>query len=376
MGRAQTAKALIFNGIARWERVLSPSRNLPLSTIRNFLLPQYQSALGAVVHATPIVPALRDAVPGCRIAVIASGIALQGYRNNPGVDTLIETPSPFRDLRGAVRALRAHHPFRGEIFATLTTVGNERTAIALQTLLAGAGNRVGFTVAPQLYRVALHHDSRYSVIGSNLKIVESLGHPTRHFEPQIFFSDADLTWASQSLAASGVSAGQMVVAFVTQTSVTQRKSWRAERFQATANWLIERFGAHIVFVGTAAEAPAIDAIRASIAHPQSTSSTAGQTSLSQLAALLSLCRVGVTLDTGTLHIGRAVGLPMVIIAPAWSPPIEWLPLDNPRYRILKNADIEGAPPDYIIDEVTVEEVLAELDSLIGAFGEPPARAEP
>ena len=58
---------------------------------------------------------------------------------------------------------------------------------------------------------------------------------------------------------------------------------------------------------------------------------------------------------------------MVIIAPAWSPAIEWLPLNNPRARILKNADLPTAPPDYIIDEVTIPEVEQNLNDLLTLY---------
>jgi ADP-heptose:LPS heptosyltransferase len=294
-------------------------------------------------------------------------MALEVFRNNPGVDRLIETPSPLNDLKGAVRSLRSQKPFRGETFATLTSVGNERILITLQGLFSSTSLHVGFTLAPQLYRVALNFDPQRSLIDNNLQIIEALGHPFRHFEPQIFFSDADLSWARHTLSEGGVQAGQMVAVFVTQTSATQRKSWRKERFQEAANFLIEQYGAHILFVGTLAEAKAIESIREGISYPASTSSVAGKTSLSQLTALLSLCNIGLTLDTGTLHMGRTVNLPMVIIAPAWSPVLEWLPLNNPRYRILKNAEMVVCPPDYIIDEVSVNEVKIELKSLIDLY---------
>jgi hypothetical protein len=62
-----------------------------------------------------------------------------------------------------------------------------------------------------------------------------------------------------------------------------------------------------------------------------------------------------------------VGLPMAIIAPGWSPPLEWLPLNNPRYRILKNADMVVCPPDYVIDEVSVDEVTGALRGLLQEF---------
>lgn len=312
-----------------------------------------------------MIPALRAAAPNCNIAVAASGMALEIFRNNPGVDSLIETPSPLQDLKDAIRSLRHQAPFGREPFTALTTMGNERTLIGIAALLSGASARVGFTEVPEIYREVFRFDPTRSLIDNNLRILEAFGHPFRHFEPQVFFDTTDLSWARRTLAENGVRDGQMVAVFVTQTSITQRKKWRPERFQAAAQHMIAKYSAHIVFVGTAAESAAIESLRTGLG--KATTSVAGKTSLPQLSALLSLCRVGLTLDTGILHLGRAVGLPMAIIAPAWSPPIEWLPINNPRYRILKNADMTVCPPDYVIDEVSVEEATAALDSLLAEF---------
>ena len=370
MSLARKLKSAAFSSVAAIERAMRAGSREPLAGATNFLLLQYPTALGTAVHATPMIPALRVAVPGCRIAVAASGMAVEIFRNNPGVDRLIETPSPLKDLRGAIRSLRQQLPFGGERFVALTTVGNERTRIGIAGLMGGASALVGFTEVPEIYRAAFRVDPSRSLIDNTLRIVEAFGRPFQHFEPQTFPGEADMVWAQKTLADHGVRDGQMVAAFVTQTSVTQRKSWRAERFQAAARHLMARYGAHIVFVGTAAESAAIDALRAGLGAD--TSSVAGKTSLLQLSALLSLCRVGLTLDTGILHIGRTVGLPMVVVAPAWSPPIEWLPLGIPRYQILKNADMANCPPDYVIDEVSVDEVTAALDELVAEY---PAGAE-
>ena len=71
------------------------------------------------------------------------------------------------------------------------------------------------------------------------------------------------------------------------------------------------------------------------------------------------------LDTGPLHVARAGGLPAGVIAPAWSPPHEWLPVGDPLYRILTSRDFPPpAPDDYIIDEVGVDEVLEAVRDLL------------
>lgn len=370
MSFSQTAKAALFRSAASLERLVAQPRVVRIEEATNFLLLQYAAALGTAIHATPLIPALREAVPGCRIAVASGGFGLEVLRNNPGIECLLETPSPLRDLKGAVHALRAQNPFRGLPYVTLTSTGNERTRIAAQAIFSGAATRVGFTVAPGLYRVPMSFDYTRSQIANNLRIVEALGHATRHFEPQVFFTAEDVASARKLLAESGADMQRPLAIFITQTSVTQRKSWRGERFQQVADFLAGQYGTMPVFVGTAAESPAIEKLRSGLSA--ASVNAAGKTKLQELAALMSLAAIGVSLDTGPMHIARAVGLPTAIIAPAWSPPVEWLPVDDPRFRILKNADMPAATPDYIIDEVSVEDVTGALADLLRAY---PRRTE-
>jgi ADP-heptose:LPS heptosyltransferase len=345
-------------------RALNATWNVPetpLEDSRTFVILQHATALGTAIHSTPLIPALRAAVPDAHIVVAASGFGLEVFRNNPGIDTLIEMPSPIRNRR-AHKVLARHLPAGS--FTTLTPTGNERTAIALAARFAKAGNLCGFTIAPELYRRPLRYDTALSQIANNLRLVEATGHAAAAlYEPQIFSSEEDRTYAQSLL--DGYDPRRPLVSFVTQTFIKQRKSWRPERLLAAAQFLIERFDAQIVFVGSESERATIEELRSEVQG--TTWNVAGQTSISQLAAMLNLCDIGLTLDTGTMHVGRAVGLPMVIIAPAWSPPVEWLPLGNPRFTILKNLDLQAAPPNYVIDEVSVYEVTAALSDLLARY---------
>ncbi len=342
------------------EAVIRPGAKRHAAKRHNFFLPQFQAALGTPVHATPVVEVLKASVPGARIVVAASGLAHQVWQGNPHVELLLNVPNPVGDLNAAVKAVRAAHLFGGEPYTTLFTIGNERTNVSLLSMLAGPSRRIGFAVHSGLLNCTLKFDPAISQIENNLRTLTAAGVPLAHGadrEPKIY------PGAEPIGVTLPVRDGKLRIALATQTSVTQRKKWRNERWIAVITELRVRYGAEFVFIGTKAEAPAIDELRKRV--PFETSSLAGRTTIRELAAALQQCDLGIMLDTGPLHVGRAVQLPIVVIAPGWSPEIEWLPVGNPRYRILKKSDFGSpVPGDYIIDEVSIEDVLQATEELL------------
>jgi ADP-heptose:LPS heptosyltransferase len=371
---ASVLKSAALVNLGIFERMVHP-RQPDLADVRNFLLLQYPLALGTAIHATPLIAAIHAAIPGARIAAAASGFALDILRNNPGLERLVATPTPLRELLPAANAIRRANVFGRERYAVLLTTGNERSRVILSALLAGAPTRAGFTLVPELAAAHLNFDPRLSQIANNLRILELLGHGPALLdqlqsnpsliEPQVFPSTDNTATAHQLLHEQGIDESKPIAVFITQTSPTQRKSWREDRFRAVAETLHRTQAMQIVFAGTASESPAIEALRAGLSFH--TASVAGQTQLLELSAILGLADIALTLDTGPMHLARAIRLPMVIIAPAWSPAVEWLPLNNPRARILKNLDLPTAPDDYIIDEVTAREVEQNLNELLDLY---------
>lgn len=364
----------LLSTLARAERGLFGPK-IPLNRIRNFLLLEHSLALGTAIHGTPLISALRTVLPDARVEAAASGFALGILHGNPGLDRLIAMSSPFTDLAGAVSTLRSARPFNREPYAVLQTTGNGRTRVTLAAMFGGGHTRAGFSVHPELSAAPLAFDPQRSQIDNNLAIISALGHgPALHSalradasvaEPRVFPSPQDIDHVRQRLTEAGIREAEPIAVFITQTSPGQRKSWRPERFRRAAEMLSAEYDAQIVFGGTAAESPSVEALRDGLAGR--TANLAGKTSLLEMAALFGLADVALTLDTGPMHLARAMRLPMVIVAPAWSPAIEWLPVGNPRARIFKNLDLPSAPEDYIIDEVSVEEVEAALRELLAEF---------
>jgi hypothetical protein len=68
-----------------------------------------------------------------------------------------------------------------------------------------------------------------------------------------------------------------------------------------------------------------------------------------------------------MHVGRAVGTPMVVIGPSWQRPIEWLPLSLPHVSILRGPDRNDIPKGYRLDEVQADDVISALDDLLAVY---------
>jgi lipopolysaccharide heptosyltransferase II len=94
-------------------------------------------------------------------------------------------------------------------------------------------------------------------------------------------------------------------------SVNSRaKRWPAERYAALADRFSET-GASVALIGSPAEVVVSDQV---CAHTRRRPLVlTGQTSVSEVAALISIADVLITNDTGPAHIGSAVGTPTVVV---------------------------------------------------------------
>ncbi|MDR3744662.1 MAG: glycosyltransferase family 9 protein [Acidobacteriaceae bacterium] len=342
---------------------------LPQNVSRVLLL-EYRLPLGCLVHMTPVFEAMKRARPEIEISVATRGLGLQVLRHSRFVDHLIETPDPTTDLLSAVRRLRGElrrRELRPQ--CVLTGASDQRTRIALLGLLGASGWRGGFTLAPKLYHRPLAYDSGLSLIGNNLRLVDLLGCKSDAPQARVFFSVSDAAKAKALLDQSNPER-RPVLAMVTQTSGGQSTGWHTERFVEVIRHAALQRGFSLAYVGTAADAAAIDAIRE--AADGLGTSLAGKTSVSELAAVLALSDFVVTLDTGTMHVGRSVGVPMVVLGPSWQKPLEWMPLGVENVRILRGEDRVGVPEGYRLDEISAESVIATLDELMAIY---PASAE-
>ena len=371
--RPRSAKYKAFRLLAAMER---PFRKRPpldaqyLRSIRNFLLLQYDTPLGSAVHATPLFAAIRKVLPDAYICVAASPMAASVYAHNPHINSCTVTADPMRDFFGALRDVhRIYEQLPPGEVCIATTLGNQRSRLAFLAAMTGRAVRVGYIVAKPMFDFPLAYHFGVSQIDANLEILRTLGHTATALEPQVFFTSQDREHAGRLLRAADPSEERTRIAFVTQNSGGQPNQWREQRFQQVIDTLAAHYDAEPIFVGGAKESARIERLRAGLR--QQGSNLAGKTTVPQLAAVLSQCDLAVSLDTGTFHVARAVGLPGAVIAPGWQNPIEWLPLGHSKYRVLWNGPTRKDPAQPYLDEISVEQVLAAANDLLTHF--PPSQ---
>ena len=89
------------------------------------------------------------------------------------------------------------------------------------------------------------------------------------------------------------------------------KRWDSDKLAALADRLIRTYNAHVIYTGAAGDTSYINAIIALMKYPAL--NAAGNTTLKELACLISRARLFVTTDSGPMHLAVAVGTPVVAL---------------------------------------------------------------
>jgi heptosyltransferase-2 len=120
------------------------------------------------------------------------------------------------------------------------------------------------------------------------------------------------------------------------------KRWPRERFLAAAAEAQRRTNCRWLILGGPADAALAAELSNSLGRlfPSAPPlNFAGQTTLRELCALLKLCRLLLTNDTGPMHVAAAVGTPVVAIFGSTSPELTGpgLPGDSPHHLLKSDA---------------------------------------
>lgn len=316
-------------------------------------------ALGDVVHAMPVVAALREAWPTASVGWLVQ--------------------APYADLVSCVQGVTRVHAVEGKVdVSALRAVRAVRYDVCLDlqglvksaayARLSGARRVIGFSkglaresLATLAYGETTGHAGGH-VIEKNLSVLSVLGlRPVG--VPRIHL---DLPPSHVLSSARALLGGDDVpFALVNPGAGWPNKRWPVERFGQLADRLHETLGLRTLVVWGPDEASlAAAVVRASAS---SAAVMAPQSSIVDVLTLARAAAVVVAGDTGPLHLAAAIGAPIVgVYGPTpperngpWSPADRWVSRHADCACVFKR---RCTAPRWCLGEVTVDDVVAGVEA--------------
>ena len=306
------------------------------------LLVRATNWLGDAVMTTPALAAVRAGFPDARIVLLARPIVAELFRHHPDVDEVMIYERPGRH-EGALGRLRLAGELRRRRFDGALLLQNAFDA-ALIAFLGRIPERAGYPTdgrrilltmpVPLTPGILERHEVEYY-----LCLLDGLGIPRPvPAALKLAVTGEEREAMARRLASFGIAQGAPIVAINPGATYGSAKRWYPDRFAAVADALSAEWSARVVVVGSAAEAPLAGEIEAATRNPLF--NLAGRTTVRELMALLSLSSFLVTNDSGPMHIGAALGVPLVaIFGPTdWRRTSPW----TDRARVVR-VDVDCSP---------------------------------
>lgn len=279
------------------------------------LLVRATNWLGDAVMTTPALAGLRGAFPGARIVLLARPLVAELFRHHSDVDEVMIYERPGRH-EGALGRLRLAGELRRRRFDGALLLQNAFDA-ALIAFLGRIRERAGYPTdgrrilltlpVPLTPGILERHEVEYY-----LCLLDGLGIPRPvPASLKLSVTEEEKEAMATRLASLGIDRGAPIVAINPGATYGSAKRWYPDRFAAVADALSEEWGAAVVVVGSPAEAPLAGEIE--VAARRGVANLAGKTTVREMMALLSLSSFLVTNDSGPMHIGAALGVPLVAI---------------------------------------------------------------
>lgn len=259
--------------------------------------------LGDAVMTFPLSLALKEVMPGCKATVVVRESLKDLWEMNPCVDRIVS-------IKGhKFKELEVGYSLRKERFLYCFLL-NRSYLSTFAAWLTGAKEKIGFeppVKAFLLTRKVKSYGLEHRII-SYLKLIEAtfgtippVSFPSVKVEPQIEEEVEKMLGGDQN---------SPYVALNTGSNYGEAKCWPEEHFVELSRKLLLE-GITPVLLGTKREKEKNQRIREKVG--KGILDLTAKTSLKQLVAILKRVKVLVSNDTGTMHLGVALGVPVVAL---------------------------------------------------------------
>ncbi len=306
--------------------------------------------LGDLVMLSPALRALRSALPGAEVTLMASPTGARVVPLLPWIDrVLVEQvlwqalgppgpPDPGREQ--ALVGRIADGLF--DVALVFTSFSQSPLPASYATYLAGVPVRVGqskeFGGGVLSHELASPPDECHQV-DRNLALLDAIGVPVAARHLELVVPDHVGEAADALLRGTGVGPGEPFVALAPGASAPARR-YDPGRFGVVARALVDELDLPVVVVGSPGDEPlagkvlAASGLAASGGGGGVVSSLCGRTSVPELAAVIARASLVVTNDSGCMHLADAFARPVVVTFAGTDLEAQWAPRCSPS-RLLR-----------------------------------------
>jgi len=276
--------------------------------------------VGDAIMTTPVIRAVRKNYPKARITALAKPWVIPVYENNPYLDEIMVYDNEGCHKRG-MGTLRLSQDIRTRGFDLAILMQNAFEA-ALLAFLAGIPERVGYNTDARtlLLNRSVRMDpaqKKKHLIAYYIGILEGVGLRPDGMNPDLFISDQDKDFAQHLLDEKGLGHGTSVIGINPGATGGTAKRWFPERYAELSRNLADQYKTKILIFGGPADHELGEKIAAVANH--SCINIAGKTNLSQAFALINVCNLFVTNDSGLMHAAAALDIHQVAVIGSTDP---------------------------------------------------------
>lgn len=328
--------------------------------------------VGDVVLSTPVIKAIRDKYPDAYIAFMVRPYAEDIVKGNPYLDEVI-TYDKYGRHKNIFNTINFALKLRNRRFDKAIML-HPTNRVHLISYLAGIPQRIGYDrklsfllteKIPHTKQEGKKHEVEYTI-----ELLKPLGIACSHPELYVAVSKGDLKKIEKIFIENNIKEDTTRVCINPGASCPSKR-WPVKNFISLGRMLIEELHTQIIVVSDNENKRFADTIAYSIKGPLLNLS--GKTSIGELSAVISKCKLFVSNDSGPVHIACALKIPTISIFGRRDPglsPARWRPFYNKAMFFHKDigCDICRAHNCSIgfkcLKAITVEEVFLGCKRLL------------
>ena len=284
--------------------------------------------IGDVIFSTPLLEALKNRYPDSFIGYVCNKRVSELIKTSPHINRVFIYEKD--DFRAAWQRSKAD--FFRDVWFFLNSIRKEKFDVSVDLTLGylysmllkllGVKKRLGLNYRNRgrflTHRSDIEGFDDKHVIQYYFDLLKPLGIDAadRPIRPRIYLEDSSLDWADRFLQEKGLCGEKPVIGMIPGCGASwgqdaRYRRWNKEKFAELADVLAERRKAKIILLGDEKEKDLCRDI--SCMAKSGVINCCGETSLSNLSAIMKRCDLVITNDGGPLHMAVALDVPTVSI---------------------------------------------------------------